>query len=148
MTVKLSDMLDGAADRCEAATGPDREIDCLIWAAVIHGGFKWAGNSLYVPSCDLRIGAIDPGKVARNFTCYQPNVPAYTASIDAAMSMVQEGHQQPSDIVRAALDRLGKKFNLHCSWWPIITPYTEYLARYIAAAALRARAAKAREAGL
>lgn len=84
--------LQSLADQVEALSGPCRETDCLIWATVVHGGYEWTDeNILRVPSCNLRIGSIDPGKEQRNFTCWQDNIPAYTASIASAMSLVPEG---------------------------------------------------------
>lgn len=56
------------ADRCEAATGPDREIDRAIIDA-----FGWR-NDHGVP--------IPPGYIG---------IPAYTASLDAAMTLVPKG---------------------------------------------------------
>jgi len=86
------DEMGELADRVESLTGPDREVDCLIWATVIHGGYEWTeSNILRVPSCGLRIGSIDPGERQRNFTCWHDPVPMYTNSIDDASTLAPEG---------------------------------------------------------
>lgn len=69
------DTLLSLAERCEKAEGRDRELDRAIWrAAVNRSGFVCP---------DERDG--------------HPNVPSwiklYTASIDAALSLVPEGHR-------------------------------------------------------
>lgn len=60
------------AERCEAATGPDRELDEAI--AVLVGK-------------DSRTGPIHPSLAPRGYY----DGPSYTASIDAALSLVPEG---------------------------------------------------------
>lgn len=87
--------LVGLAARVEAATGPDLELDCLIWCAV--NGYKpeWQGKCL-VAGIEGVIGWIDPGKHQRNFhtnrsTVGPGSIPAYSASLDAAMTLVPEG---------------------------------------------------------
>jgi hypothetical protein len=65
------------AARCEAATGPDRELDAEIAA-------KLCGGSAVSP-IDLSGRYWKPG--ARGFCI----APAYTASIDAALTLVPEG---------------------------------------------------------
>jgi hypothetical protein len=56
------------AERCEQATGPDRELDCRIWLAAT-GGLSFELGHAVVP---------DLG---------QWQAPAYTASLDAAMTL-------------------------------------------------------------
>lgn len=117
----MSDM-EMLADRVEALTGPCRETDAEIARALGALAVETTGSH---------------GSVFWSETLSEP-LPAYTASVDSAMALISEGHKQPSDIVRAALSALGEKFRLHIMWWPLITPYPEYLARFITAAALRA----------
>lgn len=62
--------------RLEAATGPDRELDCLIDVAV--------GHPIHNPHGPAEV-ANWPQR-ASGLT-----VPAYTASIDAAMTLVPDG---------------------------------------------------------
>jgi hypothetical protein len=85
----MSNLLE-LAERCEAATGPDRELDVelAVVAGLIRdpeferGYFYGAGNN-----CDyvLERGDYDHGNNA-------PELPSYTASLDAAMMLVPEGH--------------------------------------------------------
>jgi hypothetical protein len=132
MTNNLAcDALIGLAERVEALTGPDREVDCLIWATVIHGGYEWTdANILRVPSCGLRIGSFDPALTGRNFTCWHEPIPAYTASLDASLPLAPEGwfklERQTNDWM--ALGLTGR-------WCRGATP-----ALALCAAALRARA--------
>jgi hypothetical protein len=84
----MSDLLK-LAERCEAATGHDRELDVelAVVAGLIRdpeferGYFYGAGNN-----CDyvLERGDYDHGNNA-------PELPYYTASLDAAMTLVPEG---------------------------------------------------------
>jgi hypothetical protein len=89
----MSDLLKLAA-RCEAATGPDRELDVelAVVAGLIRdpeferGYFYGAGNN-----CDyvLERGDYDHGNNA-------PELPYYTASLDAAMTLRPDGHTMAS----------------------------------------------------
>jgi hypothetical protein len=64
--------MDELIKRLEAATGPDRELDCRLWCALVdHSDF------------DL-FRRVVPG-------FYQWRAAHYTASIDAALSLVPEG---------------------------------------------------------
>jgi hypothetical protein len=74
------------ADRCEKATGPDRELDCEIVVAVGGGEIVWkqanytmeAYPAHRVPSANHLGGfANEP-------------VPAFSASLDAAMQLVPD----------------------------------------------------------
>lgn len=67
--------LAGLVERLEKATGPDRELDCMIYAQV-HG---W--------SYPLRGAAF----IERNEAMKEGNAVHYTSSIDAAMTLVPEG---------------------------------------------------------
>jgi hypothetical protein len=74
------------AERCEKATGPDRELDAQIWVAV-------------TPACtrrELRGIHKATGKEQIIDETREPDgrliiVPAVTASLDAAMTLVPEG---------------------------------------------------------
>jgi len=74
-------------ERLEALTGPCRECDALIGVAL--GWFKSEPNKGWpekVDYIDIRGGQITyPG------SGFDQLVPAYTASIDAAMTLVPEG---------------------------------------------------------
>lgn len=75
------------ATRCEAATGPDRELDAVI-AATLRVGTEYGWADSY-PAWKGR----DDGRV---YLCKGgPSFPSpnYTASLDAAMTLVPEGFQ-------------------------------------------------------
>ena len=115
------------SDQVEAATGADRELDALIFAAV--NGYEKRHNE--------RLGFDQYWKDERWVGL--GSMPTYTASIDAALTLAPEGCLNPTELIREAVSRLGKHFGLHAMHWPLLTPFTEYFARYVAAAALRAR---------
>lgn len=68
------------ADRCEAATGPDRELDGAVLIAIGHaqrrGSFTFWMNA--AGSTNELVGS---------------GCPRYTASLDAAMTLVPEPHK-------------------------------------------------------
>ncbi len=103
------------ADRVEALTGPDREMDAAIWA--IGTLREWP------PRLDILAQA------------YRDNAPRYTASIDSAMTLVPEGYGFMVDGFKDAwfadLDA-GQQMSAHAT-----TP-----ALALTAAALRARASQ------
>ncbi|HLY90637.1 MAG TPA: hypothetical protein VKQ27_16775 [Acetobacteraceae bacterium] len=75
--------LNKIADRCEAALGPDRDIDCVIGVAI--GRFiaeppRYDGGDIR-----YREGNSWPGQAGDML------VPAYSSRIDAASTLVQEG---------------------------------------------------------
>ena len=80
----MGDLLELAA-RCEAATGPDREIDCRI--SLELSGIAYGDSDV----AEMLLYRDEPTGYGR----YRPadeHVPAYTASLDAAMTLVPEGH--------------------------------------------------------
>jgi hypothetical protein len=91
------------AERCEQATGPDRELDMLIDCALKgvipiyptegHPMTPGRGGRIEAAGTFELLGWIDPGEVQRNFSPYggEDRYPRYTASLDAAMSLVPEG---------------------------------------------------------
>lgn len=66
----MSDLIK-LAERCEQATGPDRELECRIWIAFQPFDFQTA--RLVVEDLEQWVA------------------PRYTASIDAALTLVPEG---------------------------------------------------------
>jgi hypothetical protein len=110
-----SESLIALAERCEKATGPNRELD---WA--IHV-------------------AIHPDKVTVKRSHHYLYDEQYTASLDAAMTLVPEVWE-PWDLNKGqrwhfSLKRQGGKYPIvdgHADTWPLA----------ICAAALRARAAQ------
>jgi hypothetical protein len=105
------DML-ALADRVESLTGPDREVDARIQNSVF-GWHKWASDTPWIAS--------DEG------------LPAYTASLDAAMSLASDPTLEQFGgslgILRWAMDMLERA-----------KADAPALPRYVTAAALRARA--------
>ena len=95
------------ADRVEALTGPDREVDFLIWAAtsgVAEISWPTEGHPMtpgkggrvegYGPDGEWNLyGFIDPQSSERNWQPYggEDRYPRFTRSLDAAMTLVPEG---------------------------------------------------------
>jgi hypothetical protein len=76
------DTLNDLAERCERATGPDRELDAAIFCAFPHAGVR---------SCTpaKKPGAVTALYEIGGYAAFQS--PLYTASLDAAMTLVPEG---------------------------------------------------------
>ncbi len=138
--------LEALAARCEAATEPDRQLDCEVLAAIDWREPDWQRGERTVRSLVEKRGIAAFTKSATDGLSIWRHLPRPTSSLDDAMTLVPEGHLSPSDIVREALSALGRHFGLHMMHWPLATPYQEYLARFVSAAALRAIAAGARSA--
>lgn len=74
------------ADRCEAASGPDRELDCLIMDALERWPDGWVRQESKVWG--------EGGPVFYHHPGGQPEwrvADSFTASIDAALTLVPEG---------------------------------------------------------
>ena len=107
------------AERCEKATGPDQELDRAIQLAIRKPvpSDKWTGRDAILPQKPRH----------------------YTASLDTAMTLVPEG--QESGIIHEAWSRLSDAAALHVRFWKAEDgSYAQALARFVTAAALRARA--------
>ena len=94
MTSELQSLLE----RVEKATGPDREIDCVL-RAVLDGYTVREESNQIIARCNAKphdeymIGAIDPGREQRNFTewrCQTWEAPHATSSLDAVLALVEE----------------------------------------------------------
>jgi hypothetical protein len=78
--------VEGLAAKLTEATGPDRELDVAIWLAFTPGATR---RDLVIPANEQRRGwTIDETRDASGRLIV---VPAYTASLDAAMTLVPEG---------------------------------------------------------
>lgn len=96
--------------RLEEATGPDRELDCLIWGRDRGLEITWQ-NDCMIAQGEGAIGWIDPGKHQRNFSTNRSehgpgSIPAYTASLDAAVALVERVLPSNRDDGRAWLQLL------------------------------------------
>jgi len=84
----MTNQADALADRVEAGDGADRELDCLIAVACL-GYFevppKWKGGPIGYGKFDSDGAEIHPGHGGAQL------VPRFTASLDAAMTLVPEG---------------------------------------------------------
>jgi len=115
------------AERVEQAAGPDRELDAAIILSLGHAVEHPTGDEwFYQPA----------NKMGRK------QVPAYTASLDAAMTLAPEG--QESAVLHDAWRAVSNFHALHIRFWKRDADgdYGQALARQVAAAALRARAAQ------
>lgn len=94
--------------RLEAATGPDRELDARIWCEVSGEIFDYFEDGF------LNFRRKDGGFWIRP-AGPDTGIPAYTASIDAALTLVPEGwrstdvHQYNDDFWHWSLWRVGKR---------------------------------------
>jgi hypothetical protein len=91
--------LEVLIERCEAAQGPDRELDARLFCELIEDRI-WREEvyTIYAQSRAAlrdvyRIGTIDPGEHSRNFSVTSSfedaRIPQYTASIDAALALAE-----------------------------------------------------------
>jgi len=128
----MPDDLMRLAERCEAATGPDRELDCDI--GVAFGLFE---RDLMRPGMVIKDGRSGMGW------------PAFTASLDAAMTLAKPFMLVAlSDIAADGLSGCclcsDTTTNPPTEYWGVpseVAPREQILARAVCAAALRAVAA-------
>jgi hypothetical protein len=81
----VTDKLMELAARCEAAEGPDRELDASIWLATTEGATRERWD--YTHKATGKLCHMDE---TRDASRHLITVPAYTASLDAAMTLVPE----------------------------------------------------------
>lgn len=113
------------AERCEAATGPDRELDGAVRKAV-HGDFGFCGDNegawqccacmepaIYLtqePGCGAPMGLSDERTSYPNDWREDARLPYYTASLDAAMTLyVCVPERVPSNPRLAAAEALRQR---------------------------------------
>lgn len=84
MTKTSAELID-LASRVEGLTGPDRELEEVVYAAL--GNCNHKRTQRYVCQSDSGFTCLDCGKD----TYGADRAPRYTASLDAAMSLVPEG---------------------------------------------------------
>jgi hypothetical protein len=80
-------------EKAERATGPDREIDAAMWAIASGWTLTYLANNIIVADkpgeVQRVIGWIDPGQVSRNASIHRDDIPRVSASIDAALALVE-----------------------------------------------------------
>lgn len=80
----MRDELASLAERIEAASGPDRELDAAIWLAVTPGATR--RKTKYLHEASGQECEIDETRDASHRLII---VPSYCASLDAAMSLAE-----------------------------------------------------------
>ena len=139
----MSDLL-ALASAIEAATMPDPKLDWLIAEAagevpphsICTTG--WDYDWYRKPDEWALWRATD--SEGRSVELWQPK--KRTGSLDASMTLthgLDKGLAGPNGILHTAQSRLATRFHLHIAFWPETEDYTAWLARYVSAAALRAR---------
>ncbi len=132
MTIDSKALL-ALAERCEAATGADREIDALIWCTL--RGVKYKYHGVAYGSQETQVHYVEPPKRKRFVSQGRPHSPhalQWTGSLDAAMALAPEGwFKLESDSLKG-----WRALGLTGPWCNADTP-----ALALCAAALRARAA-------
>jgi hypothetical protein len=118
------------AARCEAAEGPDRELDASIWLATTEGATRERWD--YTHKATGKLCHMDE---TRDASRHLITVPYYTASIDAAMTLAVKGISA-ADVLRHAITR--------CSRYGALT-FIEALPRFVTAEWLRALAQQENE---
>jgi hypothetical protein len=73
------------AERCEQATGPDRELDALVYIATSFPTWRLQTD------CEPFPDAVEVGRIQGGDSFSWRESPAFTASLDAAMTLVPEG---------------------------------------------------------
>jgi hypothetical protein len=74
------------AERCEKATGPDRELDAMLAVAV-----DFVAENSNPPSARSLHSDYGGSNSYADIGAHWPRLPRYTASLDAAMTLVPDG---------------------------------------------------------
>ncbi len=136
-------MTERLAALCEGASGSDRELDCLIGVAI--GQFFTEPNKGWPDRLDYYRRNVD-GSVSMPGHGFDQMVPAYTASLDAAMTLVPWGWLKEREY-RFGLeqddwieDRWCARFDQMCGGGGTILAVAATPALALCAASIRARA--------
>ena len=130
-----AEQFEALALRCEQATGPDRELDAAIWLLCVPGATRMQWS--YVHIATERTCEIDETRDASGKLII---VPTYSASLDAALTLVPDGH---ASAVGTMAFKDSDKLPWATYWTPQGWPYSTEAATpalALCAAALRARA--------
>ena len=118
--------------RIESADGPDRELDAEIFIAACHPTWR------IQTECKLFPEQVQTGRIQKPDGCGWRNAPAYTASIDAALTLAPEGwHMSVHTTVGALLQ--GSAAVRDRDGGPSFASAASTPALALAAAALKAR---------
>jgi hypothetical protein len=130
------------AAKVERATGPDRELDGEIEAALERYPEGWSRDS-FIENIKVEFHHVEKGRVGLKagggLDHVRWNAPAYTASLDAAMTLVPEGWSWAVDAVGRASCFMPNEPKP----WPRTGGLAKSPALALCAAALRARASNA-----
>lgn len=129
-TVAGIDLME-LAGRVEAASGPDRRLDAAIC--------RWRDLPVCrEPDClpDVLVRILDHVDGGGD----DPEVPAYTASLDAAMTLVPEGMWAEGSLGSHVDQRASLEIHAPCTYDPIGRATAASPALALTSAALRARA--------
>jgi hypothetical protein len=132
------------ADRCEQAAGPDRELDVAIARALGWKPLYRDDYSKWWPPA-----AVEDSRARKRSILHHPTqpLPAFTASLDAAVTLVPEGcdwHCQSNPSVTACWASVSPvKRGIELLEWGSGMRRASTPALALCAAALRARAAMA-----
>ena len=96
------DALRALAARCEAAEGPSRELDAEITVALTEGATGVERPPLDGLTDEPQAGWLLTFDTPRPWTERWVCVPAYTASLDAALTLVPEGWRWSLDYTQRA----------------------------------------------
>lgn len=121
----MTDILE-LAKRVEALDGPDREVDRAVRQIFGHA-WDYAADW-------------DRLNTSTGIKEINPVAKPYTASLDAAMTLIEK-RQNVTSIMASARRYLAKKYALHCNHWPDSASLQHEYAKAITAAALRAKEA-------
>lgn len=92
--VSIPEGLGVLAERCEAASGPDAELDKIIWLTLgkcLHLSTSYEAVQGDSGHTCKNCGADSWGNLGKFGQKLHDSVPEYTASLDSAMSLVPEG---------------------------------------------------------
>ncbi len=120
------DELIALAERCETAMRPDRELDAEI--ALALGIVTERDGNVFFGHKDYSCMVLE--RSYYDIEGSAPELPAYSASIDAAMTLPEDG--EASQILNDAAGRLGQ-----IGW---VGRWRDSIPRFVTAACLRARA--------
>ena len=133
--------MNGLVEKIERAGGPDRELDALIHFSTNE---RWVGRLTSWPPTMIRKPDMEPGLymcIEGDGYCFGDNVPAYTESLNAAVTLVPEGWywRAGHGVLWPGWAHLNHKHPDHCDRADEQSSHAETPELALCAAALRAR---------